>query len=81
MCIVISKIVSSTYVLKFCAPLLQRKIETFFLVRENRKKYPRIRTLVSPLSSCLSPYIKFLYSLYYNIILCFTKTITFFVFR
>ena len=51
MCIVISKIVSSTYVLKFCAPLLQRKIETFFLVRENRKKYPRIRTLVSPLLS------------------------------
>ena len=51
MCIVISKIVSSTYVLKFCAPLLQRKIETFFLVRENRKKYPRVRTLVSPLLS------------------------------
>ena len=40
-------------------------------------KVQRIPTLVSPLSSCLSPYIKFLYSLYYNIILCFTKTITF----
>ena len=51
--------------------------------KKKSKKIPQDSDLSipDPLSSCLSPYIKFLYSLYYNIILCFTKTITFFVFR
>ena len=53
--------------------------KNFFLVKKNRKKILQDSDLSisDPLSSFLSPYMKFLYSLYYNIILCFTKTITF----